>query len=150
MGNTINLTTAASCCRFIFLDFHLMFNQIIITAVRFAVLSTSNLIFLYNCSGFCQFYCKNVIFCSNLQQLFIIQALQSADVVAGRSLCQNNLIATGLETFLPQKNSFNPENRSKKQEFLLEMLHCLVHIYMQQESICTLNFWSVYGCKVVK
>ena len=44
----------------------------------------------------------------------MIYALESADVVAGRSLCQNNLIATGLETFLPKKNSFYSENRTKK------------------------------------
>ena len=114
MGNITHITTAASCYRFIILDFHFMFNQILITAVRISVSIHQFFLFLENCSGFCKLYCKNDVLCSNLQQLFIIRALKSAGVVAGRSLCQNTLIATCLETFLSQKNSFNPEYRSNK------------------------------------
>ena len=45
MGNITHITTAASCYRFIILDFHFMFNQMLITAVRIPVLNTSILPF---------------------------------------------------------------------------------------------------------
>ena len=45
---------------------------------------------------------------------------------------------------------FQPKMLLLKREFPLKILHCLVYICMPQEPVFSVNFWSVYGCKVLK